>query len=436
VSQKIVVVGANCSGSVAAGDLAAMGFDVLMLERDLKRKKPCGGAIPPQAMTEFGIPESIIERKVRRAVVVGPSGRTIEMDVRGSVESPEDYIVMVTREILDRTMREKAQNAGAELREASFVSHEEQSDGRIKVKIRYRDGREETVVADALIGADGAGSQVAKSAGRAPVKHASAIQERLQVDDEAWEYYATRAELYLGDDVSPDFYGWAFPKSDHIAVGTGCKPEHANRSYAFLEGVKQRAGGKLRNARRILLEGHPLPMQRYKKLVYGRALLVGDAAGAVAHTSGEGIYFAMAGGRLAAQTIHGFFGYQKTGLDRYQKLWQKRYGAMFDFLEFLENISYTSNFKREFFVDMCDVETVQKLTFDSYLFKQMAHVKPQQHVNLALNAARAAMGNFLHKRSPLLSEPPNITAKEALALTRIAVTSGTIADEKTYVTAQ
>jgi hypothetical protein len=85
---------------------------------------------------------------------------------------------------------------------------------------------------------------------------------------------------------------------------------------------------------------------------------------------------------------------------------------------------------------MCDVETVQKLTFDSYLFKQMAHVKPQQHVNLALNAARAAMGNFLHKRSPLLSEPPNITAKEALALTRIAVTSGTIADEKTYVTAQ
>lgn len=26
---------------------------------------------------------------------------------------------------------------------------------------------------------------------------------------------------YVGDDVSPDFYGWVFPKYDHVAVGTG-----------------------------------------------------------------------------------------------------------------------------------------------------------------------------------------------------------------------
>ena len=25
----------------------------------------------------------------------------------------------------------------------------------------------------------------------------------------------------MGDDVSPDFYGWVFPKYDHVAVGTG-----------------------------------------------------------------------------------------------------------------------------------------------------------------------------------------------------------------------
>ena len=27
--------------------------------------------------------------------------------------------------------------------------------------------------------------------------------------------------MYVGDDVSPDFYGWVFPKYDHVAVGTG-----------------------------------------------------------------------------------------------------------------------------------------------------------------------------------------------------------------------
>lgn len=35
------------------------------------------------------------------------------------------------------------------------------------------------------------------------------------------KYYEDLAEMYVGDDVSPDFYGWVFPKYDHVAVGTG-----------------------------------------------------------------------------------------------------------------------------------------------------------------------------------------------------------------------
>merc|ERR1719389_355842 len=35
------------------------------------------------------------------------------------------------------------------------------------------------------------------------------------------EYYENLAEMYVGEDVSPDFYGWVFPKYDHVGVGTG-----------------------------------------------------------------------------------------------------------------------------------------------------------------------------------------------------------------------
>jgi len=223
------------------------------------------------------------------------------------------------------------------------------------------------------------------------------------------EFYRDRAELYLGDDISPDFYGWIFPKSDHVAVGTGCRPEHANRSYAFLEGVKARAGDKLRGARRILLEGHPLPMSRNKQLVFGRTLLVGDAGGMVAHTSGEGIYFSMAAGRLAAQSLAAFFGYNEK-LRTYEKRWQKRYGAMFDFLEFLE--------------------TVQKLTFDSYLFKDLATVKPADHINLAYEGVISAVVNWWAcPRTPLFAAPPSITAKEAVVATRRAIAAGVSVEE-------
>lgn len=34
-------------------------------------------------------------------------------------------------------------------------------------------------------------------------------------------YYEDLAEMYVGDDVSPDLYGWVFPKCDHVAAGTG-----------------------------------------------------------------------------------------------------------------------------------------------------------------------------------------------------------------------
>jgi geranylgeranyl reductase len=426
---KVIVVGANCGGSIAAGDLAATGAEVTLLERDVKRKKPCGGAIPPKAMSEFGIPRKIIERQVKHAAIIGPSGAVVSMPVRGTVAREDDYIVMVTREVLDRTLREKAQDAGADLREATFVSQESQSDGTIRVKIRYRDEREEYLTCDALIGADGAGSAVAKSVGRPAVKHASAIQERLELPDAGMEFYQDLAELYLGDDISPDFYGWVFPKSDHVAVGTGCRPEHANQSYAFLEGVKARAGDKLRGAKRILLEGHPLPMSRNKKLVFGRTMLVGDAGGMVAHTSGEGIYFSMAAGRLAAQSLGAFFGYGEK-LEMYEKRWQKRYGAMFDFLEFLEKASYTTNTRREWFTDMCRVRTVQELTFDSYLFKDMATVKPTDHINLAYEGVISAVINWwAAPKAPLSTAPPKITAKEAIVATRRAIAAGVSVEE-------
>ena len=134
--------------------------EVILLERDLKRKKPCGGAIPPKAISEFGVPSEIIERKVKRAVVIGPSESRVEMDVRGTRPRAEDYIIMVTREVLDQTMRAKATAAGADLREASFVSHEETADG-VNASCAIAAAAKRRSHADYLIGADGAGSAVA-----------------------------------------------------------------------------------------------------------------------------------------------------------------------------------------------------------------------------------------------------------------------------------
>jgi hypothetical protein len=53
----------------------------------------------------------------------------------------------------------------------------------------------------------------------------------LRSADDKMKYYENLAEMYVGDDVSPDFYGWVFPKYDHVAVGTG-KAQHCRAAVA------------------------------------------------------------------------------------------------------------------------------------------------------------------------------------------------------------
>ena len=80
-------------------------------------------------------------------------------------------------------------------------------------------GKPETLEVDAIIGADGANSRVAKEIDAGEYDYAIAFQERIRIPEDKMDYYKDLAEMYVGDDVSPDFYGWVFPKYDHVAVG-------------------------------------------------------------------------------------------------------------------------------------------------------------------------------------------------------------------------
>ena len=53
--------------------------------------------------------------------------------------------------------------------------------------------------------------------------------------------------MYVGTDVSPDFYGWVFPKYDHVAVGTGTMQKNQSLIKGLQEGVRNRAKKRLVN---------------------------------------------------------------------------------------------------------------------------------------------------------------------------------------------
>jgi geranylgeranyl reductase len=402
MAPRVLIIGASVGGATAAITLRAQGIETVMLEKELRKAKPCGGAVPPAAFREFDLPAHLIDRKVKHCLIVSPSGQETSVPVAGSVPSDDDYVAMVRREVFDGYLRERAQERGAELIHGQLTGLSVEPNG---VTARYRsaaDGSEQTLRADVVIGADGAYSPTAKFLGLPALPRAVAIQERIALPDSQMARWEDTADLYLGAEVSPDLYSWAFPKKDHITVGIGAGPGHTQQAKELLANLKRRIGPAIDGGRVILREAHALPMEPRKQMAFDRAMLIGDAAGLVVHTSGEGIYWAMKSGQIAAETLARHIDAPSAkNLRAYERSWWKQYGTMYGFLRFLQWWGYGNERQMEVFTEMCRNPDVQRLTFDSYMHKTMAPAPWLTQLGMTRDIIVSQARNYLRRRTPL-----------------------------------
>ncbi len=392
---RVAVIGGGPSGSCAAEILAKAGIKTWLFERKLDNAKPCGGAIPLCMVEEFDLPESIIDRKVRNMKMISPSNREVDIILDDIYPgSKKEYIGMLRREVMDSFMRNRAADLGATLVNGLVSKIETGTNKQGPYTLHYTETlNDESEVkgkqleVDLIVGADGATSRVAKAMDAGDYNYAVAIQERIKLPKEEMKYYEDRAEMYVGTDVSPDFYGWVFPKYDHVAAGTGTMKQNGGLIKSLQFGVRERAKKRLVNGEVIKVEAHPIPEHPRPRRVVGRMALVGDAAGYVTKSSGEGIYFAAKSGRMCAEQIvessqNGKIIPTEKDLKIYLKKWDKKYGTTYTVLDILQRIFYTSDGAREAFVEMCGDMDVQRLTFDSYLYKTVVAMKPLQQLKL------------------------------------------------------
>ena len=376
----VVVVGGGPAGATAANDLARAGRSVLLLDRG-GRIKPCGGAVPPRLLEEFEIPESLLVARAKCARMVSPKSHEVDMPING-------FVGMVDREHFDEWLRDRAASAGAERRVGRFERLEYDADGNPSVISRHADdGRGDEprrVAARVVIGADGARSEVARQS--IPEAHAipfvAAYHEIVRSPPQGRDDFdGERCDVYYQGELSPDFYAWIFPHGDCTSIGVGT----ANKGFSMRAAVTRlREKTGMADVETIRREGAPIPLKTLKRWDDGRGVvLAGDAAGGVAPASGEGIYYAMFSGRLAAEAADA---YCRTGKPRALKTARKRFmkahGRVFWILGLLQRFWYVSDKRRERFVSICRDPDVQRLTWEAYMHKRLVRSSPLAHVRI------------------------------------------------------
>jgi geranylgeranyl reductase len=371
-----VVVGGGPWGSTAAEDLARSGYSVALLDRS-GRIKPCGGAIPPRLIEDFDIPEDQIVAKISTARMISPTGRRVDIPIENG------FVGMVDREHFDAFLRKRAGDAGAARITGTFQRIERDAEG---THVVYRDrdsGTDHRLTTKLVIGADGARSNVARAEvpGGDTIPYVIAYHEIIEAPGKIGAYDPARCDVIYDGRISPDFYGWVFPHGKSASVGMGSMVRDVDLKKATAD---LRAASGLTDCPTIRREGAPIPLKPLDRWDNGRdVVLAGDAAGVVAPSSGEGIYYAMVGGRVAATAAAACLASGRVrDLRLARKLFMADHKTVFRVLGSMQNAYYRSDERRERFVSLCHDVDVQRLTFEAYMNKRLVRARPMAHLKI------------------------------------------------------
>jgi len=320
----VAVVGLGPAGVSALKVLEDSGLKILAVESapSFPRRKPCAGGLTPKAYAFLkelfpGI-DSVVRRKIDRFILYNG-------DTRAFLPSDAVLTYLTQREELDEFLFNSLNHSQFDLHFGeTALTVDRDIDGVIlnTTKGSYR--------VRVLLVASGVNSRIARQLG---------VKREIGFTYES--YLESRQEELIIDFTGFKWgYYWAFPKGDVVTTGLGeFKSKKVTASFRELLSHFNRKHGL--TGKETWSSGFPIPAGKARNDVYRPyVLFLGDAGGLVDPLTGEGIYYAVKSGTVAAGVVKQFF---KTGeesrLSSYESAinslfgdefkWARRVGRLF-----------------------------------------------------------------------------------------------------------
>ena len=286
MDYDVAIVGAGPAGATCAAVCAQAGWRTLLIEKGrFPRDKVCGDCLNPACwpiLERLGVAERIRAQphaQLAEITFASPRGRTLRLPLTVSDRGE----IAIPRRLFDAILLDRARELGAEVQEDAPLTAVERG-------WRLQTTRGE-FSARLLVAADGRNSTVARLLGLLP----AAAKDRIGL--QAHLPRPPEMQQRVGMHFLPFGYcGMSDVGNGQFNLCLVARPEH-------LPDLKAWAGSRFPIPPDIAwrtitpLSRAPIPT------VHDRLLIIGEAARVVEPFTGEGIYYALASGELAARHL-------------------------------------------------------------------------------------------------------------------------------------
>lgn len=318
----VTIIGGGPSGCFLGKKLAKKGFEVAILEEDPEIGQPmcCAGILGAEGLKEINLdPKSWSLRELRGGTFHCPTGETVKL----SRDRTEAHVI--DRAKFDRDLAERAVRAGAELKLKNRVKKISRNENGVTLGVKKRGGFKE-VKSRMIVGADGPNSLVARTC-ELMENFSPTIGAQAEVVKKSEGH---DAHVYLGNDLSKNFFGWAVPTGNVYRVGLGDKKGNViGKLLNFIK--KEPSLPKNSRKKMVRLTSGLIPTPGSRKIYGERVILIGDAAGHVKPLTGGGLYLGLSIVEIASEVVEKALEDEPTeeSLKEYRKAVSEKYGKEF-----------------------------------------------------------------------------------------------------------